>query len=94
MFSAETPSAPPVLVVEDEQKTLDSLAEGLRMEAWAVETAASGEEALGLLGRERGRGGQGDQRKRCCQGRLLEDGMDAAHVGAPLSHRVDGPGRP
>ncbi|WP_414661055.1 response regulator transcription factor [Horticoccus sp. 23ND18S-11] len=41
-----------MLVVEDEQKTLDSLAEGLRMEAWAVETAASGEEALGLLGRE------------------------------------------
>lgn len=52
MFPIDAPNPPRVLVVEDEQKTLDSLAEGLRLESWAVQTAASGEEALGLLGRE------------------------------------------
>jgi two-component system copper resistance phosphate regulon response regulator CusR len=41
-----------VLVVEDEQKTRESLAEGLRLETWSVATAATGQEALGLLGRE------------------------------------------
>jgi DNA-binding response OmpR family regulator len=44
--------APPrVLVVEDEAKTRDSLAEGLRLEAWSVETAATGAEALSALDR-------------------------------------------
>jgi two-component system copper resistance phosphate regulon response regulator CusR len=38
-----------VLVVEDEQKTRDSLAEGLRLESWNVATAANGDEALTLL---------------------------------------------
>jgi DNA-binding response OmpR family regulator len=41
-----------VLVVEDEQKTRESLAEGLRLEAWNVSTAANGDEALALLHRE------------------------------------------
>lgn len=52
MSAADFTTPPRVLVVEDEQKTRDSLAEGLRMETWAVATAASGQEALGLLGRE------------------------------------------
>jgi len=40
-------SAPPhVLIVEDEQKTRDSLAEGLRLEDWRVTTAVSGDDAL------------------------------------------------
>lgn len=52
MSSAELPSPPRVLVVEDEQKTRESLAEGLRMESWSVLTAGTGEEALALLTRE------------------------------------------
>jgi DNA-binding response OmpR family regulator len=52
MSHAEYPSPPRVLVVEDEQKTRESLAEGLRMESWAVLTAATGEEALTLVRRE------------------------------------------
>lgn len=52
MPPADFPTPPRVLVVEDEQKTRDSLAEGLRMETWAVLTAASGDEALALLRRE------------------------------------------
>jgi len=52
MSAADFTTPPRVLVVEDEQKTRESLAEGLRMETWAVATAASGQEALGLLGRE------------------------------------------
>jgi DNA-binding response OmpR family regulator len=35
-----------VLVVEDEQKTRDSVAEGLRLESWLVTTAATGDEAI------------------------------------------------
>ena len=46
---ANPAAAPSVLIVEDEQKTRDSLAEGLRMEAWAVATAATGQEAIALL---------------------------------------------
>ena len=42
---------PNILVVEDEGKTRESLAEGLRLEAWNVETAANGEEALSSLDR-------------------------------------------
>lgn len=53
-------SAPPsdfaaplrVLVVEDEVKTRESLAEGLRLESWTVMTAADGSEATALLERE------------------------------------------
>jgi DNA-binding response OmpR family regulator len=50
MSATATPFAPPrVLVVEDEQKTRDSLAEGLRLESWSVATAATGREAIALL---------------------------------------------
>src|SRR5688572_13437357 len=52
MTSAEFPSSPRVLVVEDEQKTRDSVAEGLRMESWSVQTAGTGKEALAMLSRE------------------------------------------
>ena len=38
-----------VLIVEDEVKTRDSLAEGLSMEHWEVATAATGNEALAIL---------------------------------------------
>lgn len=44
--SLDPASPPQVLIVEDEQKTRDSLAEGLRLERWQVATAASGAEAL------------------------------------------------
>jgi DNA-binding response OmpR family regulator len=47
------PPPPRILVVEDERKTLDSVAEGLRLEAWHVETAASASMALELLEHER-----------------------------------------
>jgi DNA-binding response OmpR family regulator len=43
---------PHVLVVEDEQKTRDSLAEGLRMEQWEVETACAGDEATVRIERD------------------------------------------
>jgi two-component system copper resistance phosphate regulon response regulator CusR len=52
MFPPEFPTPPRVLVVEDEQKTRESLAEGLRMETWAVQTAATAEEALAIVQRE------------------------------------------
>ncbi len=45
-------TAPHVLLVEDEQKTRESVAEGLRLEDWRVTTAVNGEEALALLARE------------------------------------------
>jgi DNA-binding response OmpR family regulator len=48
MPSVITP-APHVLVVEDEQKTRDSLAEGLRLEQWDVVTASGGDEAARRL---------------------------------------------
>lgn len=38
--------SPHVLVVEDEQKTRESVAEGLRLESWTVVTAADGKEAM------------------------------------------------
>src|ERR1043165_2830904 len=47
----EMPPPPRVLVVEDEEKTRDSLAEGLRLETWNVETAATRQEALGSIER-------------------------------------------
>lgn len=49
MSSAETSTPPRVLVVEDERKTRDSLVEGLRLEAWNVSAAATGNEAAGLI---------------------------------------------
>ena len=52
MSASDFTTPPRVLLVEDEQKTRESLAEGLRMETWSVATAATGQEALGLLGRE------------------------------------------
>lgn len=48
-MSGEVPSSPRVLVVEDELKTRESLAEGLRLENWMVATAATGDEALRQL---------------------------------------------
>jgi DNA-binding response OmpR family regulator len=44
-----TPATPHVLVVEDEQKTRDSVAEGLRLEDWRVTTVVNGDEALAML---------------------------------------------
>jgi DNA-binding response OmpR family regulator len=38
-----------ILLVDDEPKLRESLAEGLRMEDWQVATAATGQEALCLL---------------------------------------------
>ncbi|HEY0862493.1 MAG TPA: response regulator transcription factor [Lacunisphaera sp.] len=42
-------TSPQVLLVEDEQKTRESVAEGLRLEGWQVTTAVSGHEAVGAL---------------------------------------------
>jgi two-component system, OmpR family, copper resistance phosphate regulon response regulator CusR len=42
-------TVPRILVVEDEGKTRESLAEGLRLESWQVETAANGEAAVASL---------------------------------------------
>ena len=50
--AAEILSPPRVLLVEDETKTRESVAEGLRMESWEVIAAADGGEATGLLERE------------------------------------------
>ena len=47
-MSAAT-AIPHVLVVEDEQKTRESVAEGLRLEGWQVTTAVSGTEAIAGL---------------------------------------------
>ena len=47
--AADPPPPARVLVVEDEAKTRASVAEGLRLEAWEVATAATGEEALASL---------------------------------------------
>jgi two-component system copper resistance phosphate regulon response regulator CusR len=44
-----TAAIPHVLVVEDEQKTRESVAEGLRLEDWRVTTAETGDEALAIL---------------------------------------------
>lgn len=50
--SPEILASPRVLLVEDEIKTRESVAEGLRLEAWMVNTAADGREAAEWLGRE------------------------------------------
>jgi DNA-binding response OmpR family regulator len=44
---------PRILVVEDEKKTRESVAEGLSLETWVVATAASAGEALTLLAEEK-----------------------------------------
>jgi two-component system copper resistance phosphate regulon response regulator CusR len=49
----DAPVSPSVLVVEDEQKTRESVAEGLRLESWQVATAATGDEAATLVNRDR-----------------------------------------
>lgn len=46
MSTLEAVTPPRVLVVEDEQKTRESLAEGLQLEGWTVLATASGSEAL------------------------------------------------
>ncbi len=46
---ASPTAAAHVLVVEDEQKTRDSLAEGLRLETWIVATAETGRQAIAQL---------------------------------------------
>ncbi len=43
---------PHVLVVEDEQKTRESLVEGLRLESWSVASAATGAEAITMVEHE------------------------------------------
>ncbi|MDP3073963.1 MAG: response regulator transcription factor [Opitutaceae bacterium] len=45
------PLPPRILVVEDEPKTRESLAEGLRLEEWEVQTASTAEDAIAILGR-------------------------------------------
>lgn len=42
-------SPPHVLIVEDERKTRESLAEGLAMESWEINTATTGREAIDQL---------------------------------------------
>ncbi len=42
------PAVPRVLIVEDETKTRESLAAGLRLQSWQVDTAATGDEAVAL----------------------------------------------
>ncbi|MBL9215039.1 MAG: response regulator transcription factor [Opitutaceae bacterium] len=49
-MSARPASSPPrILLVEDEDKTRASVAEGFRLEGWEVVAATNGEEAVGLL---------------------------------------------
>ena len=50
MLPTDTSNPPHVLLVEDEEKTRDSIAEGMRLEGWTVSTAGSGDEALRLCG--------------------------------------------
>lgn len=55
--AAETPVAPAIvtpriLIVEDEEKTRESLAEGLRLEQWSVGTAEDARRALELATRQ------------------------------------------
>ncbi|MEO6244492.1 MAG: response regulator transcription factor [Opitutaceae bacterium] len=45
-------ASPRLLLVEDETKTRESLAEGLRLETWNVATAATGDEAVARLAGE------------------------------------------
>ncbi len=52
MSPPDLPNPPRVLLVEDEDKTRNSISEGLRLEGWSVSGVASGQEALTLLERE------------------------------------------
>jgi len=52
MSASESPITPHVLLVEDEEKTRQSLKEGMLMEGWQVTEAANGQEAMQLTGRE------------------------------------------
>ena len=52
MPSVDLPVPPRVLVVEDEQKTRDSLVEGLRLESWNVAACADGREAVSMIDHE------------------------------------------
>jgi two-component system, OmpR family, copper resistance phosphate regulon response regulator CusR len=52
MAAAEISNPPRVLLVEDEEKTRDSIVEGLRLEGWTVTGAPSAESAMALLERE------------------------------------------
>jgi two-component system copper resistance phosphate regulon response regulator CusR len=49
MSGTEANSPPRILVVEDELKTRTSVVEGLRLEAWKVDAATNGEEAISRL---------------------------------------------
>ncbi len=49
-LSPPSPQSPPkILIVEDEEKTRDSLMEGFQLDGWAVTGAATGDEALAVL---------------------------------------------
>src|SRR4051812_29236713 len=52
MPSAESSNPPRVLLVEDEEKTRDSITEGLRLEGWTVEATGTGQSAIDLLDRD------------------------------------------
>ena len=52
MPPADLPNPPRVLLVEDEDKTRDSIAEGLRLEGWSITGAATGKSAIALLEHE------------------------------------------
>ena len=54
MSAPATPSSstPSVLIVEDERKTRESLVEGLQLEGWHVQAAATGTAGIALLERD------------------------------------------
>lgn len=52
MPAVEALKPPHVLFIEDEDKTRDSIAEGLRLENWSVTVASTGTEGCALLDRE------------------------------------------
>jgi DNA-binding response OmpR family regulator len=52
MPPAELPNPPRILLVEDEDKTRDSIMEGLRLEGWTVTGVENGEKAVAQIDRE------------------------------------------
>ena len=50
--TSEVTTRPRVLIVEDEEKTRESVAEGLRMEDWQVAATHAGDDAVRLLEKE------------------------------------------
>jgi DNA-binding response OmpR family regulator len=52
MSPGETNSIPHVLLVEDEAKTRESIAEGFAIEGWTVTAAGDGQQAMTLAGQE------------------------------------------